>query len=202
MSRRFWRQEIFSAGDAMMYAIEEKMGVSEGMARVFSTGRFFLTKGVESRCGGITRLQRYYGPLRHPIAPGLSLAGFQLLVFRSTTRQDFPCCVYFPLSCMPSPISRRTHRLRFAPFTCDSGLPHYVAGSASALHFSRPAQRSLVLRPACSPNPIRTLYTGGFSRFVASTTAPIATGWSESCRAGFAPAEKQHLCTAHGIAVL
>jgi hypothetical protein len=24
-----------------------------------------------------------------------------------------------------------------------------------------------------------TLYTGGFSRFIASTTAPIATGWSE-----------------------
>ena len=44
---------------------------------------------------------------------------------------------------------------------------------------------------------LRTFYTGGFSRFVASTTAPIATGWSESCRAGFAPAEKQRLCTAH-----
>jgi len=24
-----------------------------------------------------------------------------------------------------------------------------------------------------------TLYTGGFSRFVASTAAPIATGWSD-----------------------
>ncbi|WP_433963417.1 hypothetical protein RBB74_21515 (plasmid) [Tunturiibacter gelidiferens] len=24
-----------------------------------------------------------------------------------------------------------------------------------------------------------TLYTGGFSRFVTSTTAPIATGWSD-----------------------
>ena len=39
----------------------------------------------------------------------------------------------------------------------------------------------------------RTLYTRGFSRFVTSTTAPIATGWSESCRAGFAPAERQRL---------
>jgi hypothetical protein len=28
---------------------------------------------------GITRLQRYYEPLRHPMAPGLSLAGFQLV---------------------------------------------------------------------------------------------------------------------------
>ncbi|CDQ11467.1 protein of unknown function [Acidithiobacillus ferrivorans] len=41
------------------------------------------------------------------------------------------------------------------------------------------------------------LYTGGFSRFVTSTTAPIATGWSDSCRAGFAPAERPCLCTAH-----
>ena len=42
-----------------------------------------------------------------------------------------------------------------------------------------------------------TLCTGGFSRFVACTTAPIATGWNESCRAGFAPAERPCLCTAH-----
>ena len=29
------------------------------------------------------------------------------------------------------------------------------------------------------------------------STAPIATGWSDSCRAGFAPARRQHLSTAH-----
>src|SRR5215472_12564062 len=29
---------------------------------------------------GITRLQRYYGPLRHPRAPGLSLAGVRLAI--------------------------------------------------------------------------------------------------------------------------
>src|SRR5467141_5198102 len=29
---------------------------------------------------GITRLQRYYEPLRHPKAPGLSLSGFQLVI--------------------------------------------------------------------------------------------------------------------------
>jgi len=42
-----------------------------------------------------------------------------------------------------------------------------------------------------------TLYTGGFSRFIASTAAPIATDWSENRRAGFAPAGKPCLCTAH-----
>src|SRR6266478_5238372 len=29
---------------------------------------------------GITRLQRYYGPLRHPSAPGLSLTGVRLII--------------------------------------------------------------------------------------------------------------------------
>ena len=29
---------------------------------------------------GITRLQRYYEPLRHPRAPGLSLAGVRLVI--------------------------------------------------------------------------------------------------------------------------
>ena len=45
--------------------------------------------------------------------------------------------------------------------------------------------------------PYRTLYTRGFSRFVTSTSAPVATGWNESYRAGFAPAERQRLATAH-----
>jgi len=45
--------------------------------------------------------------------------------------------------------------------------------------------------------PYKTLYTRGFSRFVTSTAAPVATGRSESCRTGFAPAERQRLGTAH-----
>ncbi len=53
----------------------------------------------------------------------------------------------------------------------------------------------------CSPHARRvtkvTLYTEGFSRFVTSTTAPIATGRSESCRMGLSPTGKSRLCTAH-----
>jgi hypothetical protein len=44
---------------------------------------------------GITQLQRYYEPLRHPKAPSLSLAGFRLVV-ALTTPWGFPCCVRFP----------------------------------------------------------------------------------------------------------
>jgi hypothetical protein len=42
-----------------------------------------------------------------------------------------------------------------------------------------------------------TLYTEGFDCFVTSTAAPIATGWSDSCRAGLSPAEEPRLFTAH-----
>jgi len=36
----------------------------------------------------------------------------------------------------------------------------------------------------------------GFSHFVTSMTAPIASGWSD-CRVGLAPTGKRRLCTAH-----
>ena len=50
---------------------------------------------------------------------------------------------------------------------------------------------------ARSPEVIR--YIEGFSYFVTSITAPIATGWSESCRVGLSPTEKRRLITAHAI---
>jgi hypothetical protein len=43
---------------------------------------------------GITRLHRYYEPLRHPRAPGPSLTGVRLIFL--TTPWGFPCCVRFP----------------------------------------------------------------------------------------------------------
>ena len=43
---------------------------------------------------GVTRLQRYYEPLRHPIAPCPSLAGVRLVI--PTTPMGFPCCARFP----------------------------------------------------------------------------------------------------------
>jgi hypothetical protein len=43
---------------------------------------------------GITRLQRYHGPFRHPKAPGLSLAGVRLAIPGHT--RGFPCCIRLP----------------------------------------------------------------------------------------------------------
>src|ERR1700731_3640539 len=52
-------------------------------------------------------------------------------------------------------------------------------GSACTSSFSRPAQRSLALRPAHSRGHLYvTSYTEGFSHFVTSMTAPVASGWS------------------------
>jgi hypothetical protein len=85
-----------------------------------------------------------------------------------------------------------------SPGTCDSGLPHLSAGSAPAFAFSRPARRSLALRPAHSLSRSHDPLTSEASdRKVTSTAAPTASGWSESCQVGLTPTEKRHLCTAH-----
>jgi hypothetical protein len=43
---------------------------------------------------------------------------------------------------------------------------------------------------------IRDTLIEGFSHFVTSMTAPVASGWSV-CRVGLAPTGKRRLCTAH-----
>jgi hypothetical protein len=47
-------------------------------------------------------------------------------------------------------------------------------------------------------SPIRDTLIEGFSHFVTSMTAPIASGWS-GCRVGLAPTGKRRLCTAHTL---
>jgi hypothetical protein len=45
-----------------------------------------------------------------------------------------------------------------------------------------------------------TRITEGFNRFVTSTIAPVASGWS-ICRVGLTPTGKRHLFTAHTLCV-
>src|SRR5258708_32551662 len=51
---------------------------------------------------------------------------------------------------------------------------------------------------ACTlaPSPIRDALSEGFSHFVTSIAAPVASGWS-GCRVGLAPTGKRRLVTAH-----
>jgi hypothetical protein len=78
-----------------------------------------------------------------------------------------------------------------------SAFPDRVVGSACAMSFSRLARRSLTLRPAHSPSHQVTFYIEGFSHFVTSMTASIASGWSKSCLVGLSPTGKRRLSTAH-----
>src|SRR5215831_10412798 len=56
--------------------------------------------------------------------------------------------------------------------------------------FTRVTARTLALPPN------RGTLPEGFSHFVSSMTAPVASGWSR-CRVGLAPTGKRRLCTAH-----
>src|SRR5271167_5067177 len=58
----------------------------------------------------------------------------------------------------------------------------------------RPAQRSLALRPAHLRRHLYvTCYTEGFSHFVTSMTAPVASGWSDLAGWGSHPLESAAL---------
>jgi hypothetical protein len=125
---------------------------------------------------GVTRLRRYYEPLRHlGRRPGLSLAGVRLQV-TSPHRRGFPCCVCHPFRCMPTPLPRRNCEVPMS-FSSprNSGLPEIRVRSASAVFVSRPARRSLHVS-ACivAKSPNATLYTRDSGDFVTSTAAPIA----------------------------
>ena len=99
---------------------------------------------------GVTRLPRYYGPLRHPLQPSLSLAGVWLDV-RPVRNRGLPVLHRSSCADMPSPISRRTARVRSSLASPTmAAFPEILIGSASALVFSGPAQRSLTLWPANS----------------------------------------------------
>jgi hypothetical protein len=108
---------------------------------------------------GITRLQQYCGPLRQPIAPGLSLAGVRLIVV-SDHAMGFPV-LNWSSSCIHAVATTPAKFLGalFAHFPKDGSLPLIPGGSAFALTFSRLAQRSFTLRPAYSLGPLQNPFT-------------------------------------------
>src|SRR5450759_5283909 len=130
---------------------------------------------------------------RRPACPSRA-SGWSLL----TTPWGFPCCVRFPcVHAVATTPAQRLGVLLALLHPVVSAFPERVVGSACALSFSRIAQRSLALRPAHSRcHQIRDTLIEGFSHFVTSMTAPIASGWS-GCRVGLAPTGKRRLGTAH-----
>src|SRR3974390_1018200 len=97
-----------------------------------------------------------------------------------------------------------------SPLPRRSGWRHCFAHSPSRVSLPRKGRRvslRIVLFEACSAfprvaactlalSPIRDTHSEGFSYFVTSTAAPVASGWSVR-RVGFAPTGKRRLLTAH-----
>jgi len=75
-----------------------------------------------------------------------------------------------------------------------------AAGATAGLGTAGTVSGGAVLVAAADGN-VYGMTDGGYffsgGRFVTSTTAPMATGWSDSCRVGLAPTERSRLFTAH-----
>ena len=104
---------------------------------------------------GITRLQRYCEPLRHPSAPGLSLAGVRLIipdhavglpVLRALSLCT--CCRHYP--------GAAAGRFPRSSRPAMSAFPGRVTGSACTSSFSRLARRIAVGTPITGRPPHRS----------------------------------------------
>jgi len=146
---------------------------------------------------GVTRLQQYYGPLRHPRVPGLSLAGVRLIILDHA--KGLPvlrafslctCCRHYPGAAAGGvALLISSNRINLPRLGTRVGLRIVLFEDCSA--FTRVTACTL----AASPYFV-TRYTRGFNRFVTSTVAPVASGWS-TCRVRFSLTRKRRLFTAH-----
>src|ERR1700686_5773118 len=106
-----------------------------------------------------------------------------------------------PFACMPSPLPRQVRwKLVRSYIPIIFGLPRIGGGSAPASFFSRPAQRSLTLRPACSPSRLSDLLHRRLQQLRCLRRC-FDCYWVErtSSRAGLTPAVDHHLFTAHPV---
>ena len=113
---------------------------------------------------------------------------------------------------LPSPSSMRAAAItpaepagaRVVRFPADGSLPRETGGSASALSVSRPARRSLALRPAWSLSRPRRPFLSKCFRRCRCLHHPLRllpAGTTVS-RAGFAPAGGWCLSTAHSLILI
>ncbi len=128
---------------------------------------------------GVTRGQRYYGPLRHPRGEGhapspLGVSRVALDLHVPTCRRHYPGG---PLGSDRSwdglfqPFSIHPQRQRPSPSECKVGV-----------HIGRfEACSTFTCVTACrlAASPKRHICLEGSDGFVTSTVAPIATGWSD-----------------------
>jgi hypothetical protein len=80
------------------------------------------------------------------------------------------CCRHYP--------GAATGRIPSLIHPTVSAFPEGVVGSACASSFSRCSAFTRVTACTLSPSPIRDTHSEGFSYFVTSMAAPVASGWS------------------------
>src|SRR6201998_4108092 len=97
----------------------------------------------------ITRLQRYYWPLRHPSAPGLSLTGVRLIIPDHALGLPVLRALSLCTCCRQYPGAAAGRNPR-SSHPAVAAFPDSAVGSACTSTFSRLARRSLALRPAHS----------------------------------------------------
>lgn len=109
-------------------------------------------------------------------------------VSHPATPRGFPCCMRFPcvhaVATTPAQqlgniIAQSPSYISLPRYGCRVGLCNVLFEDCSA--FTRVTACTLALPPHFVAR-----FTGGFNYFVASTAAPVASGWS-GCRVGFSP---------------
>ena len=144
----------------------------------------------------ITRLHRYYGPIRHLRGPPLALTGLALPLSGHPGR--LPLLHIESVPYVLPPIPRRNRRMCFSslllrrrpsPWLRRVGFRSVVFGACA------------VFTMCCSPHglltPYRSLVLECFSPFVTSWSAPSASGWDEHRRSGVPPEDSTCLFKAH-----
>src|SRR5882672_145745 len=128
---------------------------------------------------GVTRLHRYYDPIRLPPQPPPNV-GVEAATLAAT---GLPRCPDH-LPDVPCPLPRRIERVHVSILPRPRGLPRFAGGSASATSLSRPAQASLALRPAGLLNRPRRPLSRGFGSasylikpLVSYQTNRLLSGW-------------------------
>ena len=147
---------------------------------------------------GITRRHQSYGPLRHPDRPGLPLAGVRLARATPPTGlpvlRPFPSCMHAAATTPAEPAGARVRSLpsRWQPSPNRRRVGFRVSCFEACAAFT-PVAACMLAEPPKAALLVEVLQAISLP----PSPAPTATGWSDSCRAGFAPAEKWRLGMAH-----
>ena len=129
----------------------------------------------------VTRLQRYYEPLRHPRAPGLSLTGFRLVLADHAlglpvlrTLSLCTCCRHYPGTATGGLASLIPPQSYQPSLIWPSGRPVHCPFRGLLSVHSRYGLHTRAVTVYRDP------LSEGFSHFVTSIAAPVASGWSVS----------------------